>query len=382
MNQEKEWNLDSWKKYPALQQPLYQDLHFYQETLQKLRKLPGILNFEEINKFKNEMIKVSQGDKFVLQLGDCAEVYNECTEEHWKEKFSFYDSMGQILNAIVIGRTCGQFAKPRTQLHEKDGTLNYRGDLINSLSRDERDPDPLRLLLGAHYSKKGIDTLRKYEGKQLWVSHECLHIGYESAFARQHEEDHYYLSNTHFPWIGDRTRLCEHAHSNFAKGIYNPIGIKIGSSINKNEFVNLIKLLNPKNEDGRVFAIIRLGKNKLDKLKDIINWKHEEKLNVSFFLDPMHGNSLEQNGYKIRRIEDIMFEIQQFFNILEQSNEKPAGLHLECTPYDVSECVENDEEIDPKKYTTACDARLNFRQTRKIVIFVNTLLKKLKKKQQ
>lgn len=67
--------------------------------------------------------------------------------------------------------------------------------------------------------------------------------------------------------------------------------------------------MNPKNEDGRVFAIIRLGKNKLDKLKDIINWKKEEQLNVSFFLDPMHGNGLEKNGYKIRRIEDIMFEI-------------------------------------------------------------------------
>ncbi|CAD8139078.1 unnamed protein product [Paramecium pentaurelia] len=372
MNQEKEWNLDSWKKYPALQQPLYQDQYLYQETVQKLRKLPGILNFEEINNFKNEMIKVSRGDQFVLQLGDCAEVYNECTEQHWKEKFSFYDSMGQIINGLVIGRTCGQFAKPRTQLHEKDGTLNYRGDLINSLNRDDRDPDPLRLLLGAHYSKKGIDTLRKYEGKQLWVSHECLHLGYESAFIKQHDENQYYLSNTHFPWIGDRTRLCEHAHSNFVKGIYNPIGIKIGSSINKSEFINVIKILNPNNED---------GKSKLDKLKDIINWKQEEKLNVSFFLDPMHGNSLEKNGYKIRRIEDIMFEIQQFFNILEQSNEKPAGLHLECTPYDVSECVENDEEINPKLYNTACDPRLNFRQTRKIIVFVNTLLKKLKKEQ-
>ena len=78
--------------------------------------------------------------------------------------------------------------------------------------------------------------------------------------------------------------MYEHAHSNFAKGIYNPVGIKvfillnmqIGSSINKSEFVNVIKMLNPKNEDGRVFAIIRLGKNKLDKLKDIINWKNEE----------------------------------------------------------------------------------------------------------
>ena len=54
---------------------------------------------------------------------------------------------------------------------------------------------------------------------------------------------------------------------------------------------------------------------------------------------------------------------------------------MECTPYDVSECIENDEEINPKLYTTACDPRLNFRQTRKIIVFVNSLLKKLKKKE-
>ncbi|CAK83190.1 unnamed protein product (macronuclear) [Paramecium tetraurelia] len=381
MNQDKEWSIDGWKKHSALQLPIYADAQLYQDTLQKIKNLPGILNFEDINAFKNQMIRVSKGEKFVLQLGDCAEVFDECTEKHWKEKFSFYDRMGQILDAIVIGRTCGQFAKPRSQLLEKDGTLNYRGDLINSLSRDERDPDPSRLLLGAHYTKKGIETLKQYEGSQIWVSHECLHLGYESAFVKQNQDKQYYLSNTHFPWIGDRTRLHDHAHSNFIKGIYNPVGIKIGQTINKTEFVNVFKLINPNNEDGRAFAIIRLGKNKLDKLKDIIQWKQEEKLNISFFLDPMHGNNLDKGGRKIRKIEDIMYEIQQFFAILEQENESPAGLHLECTPYDVTECIENDEDINPIKYTTACDPRLNSRQTRKIIIFVNTLLKKLRNKQ-
>lgn len=50
-------------------------------------------------------------------------------------------------------------------MHEKDGTINYRGDLINSINRDERDPDPLRLLLGAHYATKGIETLKLYDGR-------------------------------------------------------------------------------------------------------------------------------------------------------------------------------------------------------------------------
>lgn len=67
--------------------------------------------------------------------------------------------------------------------------MNYRGDLINSLNRDERDPDPLRLLLGAHYAKKGIETLKQYDGRKMWVSHECLHLGYESSFVKLHDEN-------------------------------------------------------------------------------------------------------------------------------------------------------------------------------------------------
>ncbi|CAD8135839.1 unnamed protein product [Paramecium octaurelia] len=93
----------------------------------KIRKFSGILYFDEFNNLNNEMIIVR----------DCTEVYDKCTEEHWKEQFSFYDSIGQILNAIVFGGACRQFVKPRTQLYERDGTLNYRGDLKNSLSRVE-----------------------------------------------------------------------------------------------------------------------------------------------------------------------------------------------------------------------------------------------------
>lgn len=47
----------------------------------------------------------------------------------------------------------------------------------------------------------------------------------------------------------------------------------------------------------------------MDKLKEIVHWKQDEKLNVSFFLDPMHGNTIDKSGHKVRRIEDIMYEI-------------------------------------------------------------------------
>jgi 3-deoxy-7-phosphoheptulonate synthase len=43
--------------------------------------------------------------------------------------------------------------------------------------------------LGAHYAKKGIETLKQYDGRKMWVSHECLHLGYESSFVKLHDEN-------------------------------------------------------------------------------------------------------------------------------------------------------------------------------------------------
>ncbi|CAD8135841.1 unnamed protein product [Paramecium octaurelia] len=113
-------------------------------------------------------------------------------------------------------------------------------------------------------------------------------FGYESAFVRLNEEDQYHLLQTHYPWIGDRTRLRENSHSNFAKRIQNHIGIKNRSSINKSQCINLIKLLNPKMKM-REF-LLQQDQERINQtnLKEIINWKHEEKLIVS--LDPMNGN--------------------------------------------------------------------------------------------
>ncbi|CAD8132554.1 unnamed protein product [Paramecium pentaurelia] len=91
MNQENEWNLDNWNNCIKINIYSIQINYNGEETVQKLRKLPGILNFDDINNFKNKMIKVSMEDKFELYLGDSAEVYYEYREERRKEKFRFYD---------------------------------------------------------------------------------------------------------------------------------------------------------------------------------------------------------------------------------------------------------------------------------------------------
>ena len=67
-------------------------------------------------------------------------------------------------------------------------------------------------------------------------------------------------------WIGDRTRDLNGAHVEFCSGISNPIGIKVGPTTVHNELVKVINRINPKNEEGKIVLIIRMGAGKIEKL--------------------------------------------------------------------------------------------------------------------
>jgi len=51
----------------------------------------------------------------------------------------------------------------------------------------------------------------------------------------------HYNTSAHFLWVGDRTRQIDGAHVEYFRGIRNPIGVKVGSSMESDELVKLIK---------------------------------------------------------------------------------------------------------------------------------------------
>lgn len=107
------------------------------------------------------------------------------------------------------------------------------------------------------------------EAVDLWTSHECLLLEYESALTRSVEEDgkgpagHYDMS-AHMVWVGDRTRQLDGAHLEFLRGIKNPLGVKVGPTMQAEELVEVLRLINPENEEGRVTLICRYGAGKVE----------------------------------------------------------------------------------------------------------------------
>ena len=124
----------------------------------------------------------------------------------------------------------------------------------------------------------------------FFTSHEGLHLSYEQAQTRQvPRRDGWYNMSTHLPWIGYRTRDLDGAHVEYFKGIENPVGIKVGPQFVPAELVELVKVLNPKNEPGRITLIHRFDDDKVAEcLPPIVEAIQEAEQKVLFVSDPMH----------------------------------------------------------------------------------------------
>jgi len=343
---------------------------------------------------------------------------------------------------VKVGRIAGQFAKPRSSDIEKKGDValpSYRGDIINGIEFDEksRTPDPARQEMAYRQSAATLNLLRafaqggyaslenvhrwmlgfvsdspqaeKYEAlanritetmdfmravgitsetnyalreTDFYTSHEALLLGYEEALTRvDSTSGDWYGTSGHMIWIGDRTRQPDHAHVEYCRGIKNPLGLKCGPSLTPDGLIQLIDLLNPENEAGRLTLIARFGYDKVgEHLPKLVRAVEKEGRKVVWSCDPMHGNTITAAGYKTRPFDRILREVQNFFDVHHAEGTHPGGIHVEMTGKNVTECTGGarairDEELQDR-YHTHCDPRLNADQAVELAFLVSDLLKK------
>ena len=219
----------------------------------------------------------------------------------------------------------------------------------------------------------------------FFISHEALLLPYEEVLTRiDSTSGLWYDCSAHMLWIGDRTRQIDGAHVEFMRGISNPIGIKVGPSIERDELVRLANVLNPNNDPGRLTLIIRMGHDKIEKkLPPLIRAVKKEGLNVLWASDPMHANVIKSStGYKTRPFNRIISEVRNFVAIHGSEGTHAGGVHIEMTGKDVTECIGGAQAITEKnlsdRYHTHCDPRLNANQSLELAFLLAEGLKSSK----
>lgn len=152
-----DWHPASWQSRQAAQQPTYRNPAELDAAIAQLAQLPPIVTSWEVEKLKEDLAAAQRGEAFVLQGGDCAENFDECTSDNIVQKLKILLQMSLVMlvglkkPVVRVGRMAGQYAKPRSADFEtKGGTTlpSYRGDLINRMpfTAGDREPDPALLL--------------------------------------------------------------------------------------------------------------------------------------------------------------------------------------------------------------------------------------------
>jgi 3-deoxy-7-phosphoheptulonate synthase len=330
---------------------------------------------------------------------------------------------------IRVGRFAGQYAKPRSSATEtQDGVElpSYFGDLINRapFTSADRKPDPQLLVLGYLHAASTLNFIRSlmsggfadlrrpeyfdlsyFERADLspevskeyreicreisdglnfarafgdrsaddmmkvsfFASHEGLNLTYEAAQTqRVPRRDGFYDLTTHMPWIGERTRALDGAHIEFFRGISNPVAIKLGPKTLPATAVDLCKVLNPRNEPGKLVLVPRMGaKNVAEFLPPLVTAIERARRRVLWVCDPMHGNAtVTRAGTKTRNFDDILAEIEASMDVHNAIGTYFGGVHFELTGDDVTECIGAglSEDDLSRNYESLCDPRLNYRQ--------------------
>jgi 3-deoxy-7-phosphoheptulonate synthase len=166
-----DWTPTSWQALPVTQQPVYPDRAKLEEVLRQLSSLPPLVTSWEIERLKAQLAEAAQGERFLLQGGDCAETFDDCTSSVIADKLKVLLQMSLVLvhgarrRVIRVGRFAGQYAKPRSDDMEKRGDLSlpsYRGDLINRapFTAADRLPDPTLLLRGYERAALTLNFIR------------------------------------------------------------------------------------------------------------------------------------------------------------------------------------------------------------------------------
>ncbi|MFD2264375.1 class II 3-deoxy-7-phosphoheptulonate synthase [Lacibacterium aquatile] len=351
-------------------------------------------------------------------------------------------TFGSAVPVVKVGRLAGQFAKPRSEDTEtRDGVTlpSYRGDVVNGIefTPEARIPDPNRLIQAYNQSASTLNLIRAFaqggyadlhrvhrwtlgfvnrsaagerfqaladriseclnfmeacgltsettpqiRETDVFTSHEALLLGFEQSMTRVDSlTGEWYDTSAHMLWIGDRTRQLDGAHVEYMRGIKNPIGMKVGPTMEHDDLIRLIDRLNPSNEAGRLTLIARMGADKIgNHLPGLVRLVEREGRNVVWSSDPMHGNTHKTpNGYKTRHFDRVRSEVEAFFDIHRAEGTHAGGVHFEMTGQDVTECTGGaqaimDEDLGDR-YHTHCDPRLNGEQAIELAFLTAEKLK-------
>ena len=174
-----------------------------------------------------------------------------------------------------------------------------------------------------------------------------------------------------------RTAQLDGAHVEYFRGIANPIGVKVGPAMSDEWLQELVAMLNPHNEPGRLTLIHRFGAKDIEQhLPRLIEAVRRTGATRAVVL---RSDARQHRDHQRRRQDAALREhpaasstwrsasIANWARIL-------GGVHIELTGEDVTECIGGargltDADLQ-RAYRSQVDPRLNYEQALELAMLI------------
>lgn len=195
------WTPDSWKAKDASQTVAYPDAEALARVQAEIARLPPLVTSWEVEALRQRLAQAARGEAFLLQGGDCAESFDDCSSGSIATKLKILLQMSLLLvhatrlPVVRVGRIAGQYAKPRSSAtEERDGVTlpSYRGDIVNRspFTLQDRTPDPTLLLRGYERAALTLNFVRALADGGFADLHHPEHWDVSFAAGSEHHEEY------------------------------------------------------------------------------------------------------------------------------------------------------------------------------------------------
>ncbi len=296
------WRPDSWRDKERRHMPNYEGKQL-PAVLKQLSRLPGLVSEDDIVRLRRALLHAADGHTFVQLMGQREQSLNDANHATFDHRFKTLESLSRYLAfmlglpVLAIGSVAGSYARTQPDATELlDGiTLDrYFGDMVNCQAATPwaRRPDANRLLWAYEATEAAMQRLRA-KASAIHTSHECAHLDYEQALVRRTLHSGFYASSASLLWIDACNLFNNSCYVEFARGLDNPIALRLGRQFDTHRLVDIVERLNPGRQTGKILLIANTAGGP-QALGEAIRALQTQRSPVIWLCDPLDTDSAPQ----------------------------------------------------------------------------------------
>lgn len=348
------WRPGSWRDKERRHMPNYQGKQL-SAVLKQLSRLPGLVNEDDIVRFRRALVHAADGQSFVQLMGQREQSLNDVTNATFDQRFKTLESLSRYLAlmlglpVLAIGSIAGSYARTQpdaTELLNGITLDRYFGDMVNCRAATPwaRRPDANRLLWAYEATDAAMQRLR-VKASAVHTSHECAHLDYEEALVRRTRHAGFYASSASLLWIDACNLYKDSCYVEFARGLDNPIGLRLGRQIDTHMLVNIVDRLNPARQTGKILLIANTAGSP-QALGEAIRALQTQRSPVIWLCDPLIAHTAQPATSSLT--QKVALEWDQTLSLHRTLDSRLSGIALEVrSPVSSLADSERHEDLAP-----------------------------------